>query len=106
MAESVNPSLSIARALGPYLDPYRAYPTPLPDDIGQWHCYTRDGGHSIVVVLARDYRDEGDLTGSLVPAPVKSVLRAGYELRRGYVVVDLPYDPDLGLVTPAEEDEF
>lgn len=102
-----DPQTAIARALGGLLVPGRRYPRPLPPELERWYCYTADGGHSIAVVLAQHYReDAADLTDQLVPAPVRSVLRAGYTIRRGYVVCDLPYDPDLGLTTPPEDDEY
>lgn len=102
----MTPQETIAHILADFVVPGKSYPTPLPGDIAPWYCYTRDGGHSIVVILVGNYRDKGDLLDVLVPAPVKSVFRAGYELRRGYVVTDLPYDPNLGLQTPEEEDEI
>jgi hypothetical protein len=87
----------------------KSYPSPLPPELETWYAYTLDGGHSIVCLLEthageafashaeRDY---------LVPAPVRAVLRAGYRVSRGYVVVDLPYDDKLGLMTEPEDDEY
>ncbi|MEU5242385.1 hypothetical protein ACH4UR_37420 [Streptomyces lydicus] len=106
-----DPREVIARSLGSMTVPGRTYPRPLPPEIAPWHCYIPDGGHSILVAL-----DTGDLgeapstnaleEGSLVPAPVKSVERAGWRMVEGYVVCKLPYDPELGLVTPPEDDEY
>ena len=101
----MEPKQVVQRVLAGWLVPGKRYPRPLPVEIAPWHCYTADGGHSIVVVLRRDFRPGADLTDSLVPAPVKSVLR-GYAIEDGYVVCDLPYDPDLGLRTPPEDDEY
>lgn len=90
--------------------PGRTYPRPLPEEIAPWHCYTLDGGHSILVVL--DLGDLGDkpsreqLETNLCPAPVKAVERAGWRVVDGYVVAKLPYDPQLGLVTDPDDDEY
>ncbi|MDQ4104910.1 MAG: hypothetical protein M3186_14795, partial [Actinomycetota bacterium] len=64
-----------------------------------WHCYIPDSGHSIVIVTAQDQHT--------VAAPVKAVLRAGWTITpEGYVLCDLPYDPELGLITEPDDDEF
>lgn len=85
--------------------PNKTYYKPLPLELQEWYGYCSDGGHSIVCCLKQDYKPEGDLTGCLLPAPVKSVLKS-YEVLRGYVVVDLPYSSTLGLLTPEEDDEY
>ncbi|MFJ8966710.1 hypothetical protein ACIRG5_45675 [Lentzea sp. NPDC102401] len=52
-------------------------------------------------------KPSADISQHTVPAPVKSVLRAGWTVREdGYVVTALPYDPQLGLVTEPGDDEF
>lgn len=84
----------------------RPYPGELPADIAPWHCYLPDGGHSLLVALASFYDAGVDPGAFLVPAPVKAVLRVGYVWRDGYPVADLPYDPDLGLMTDEDDDEF
>lgn len=97
----------VQRVLRGYLVAGASYPAPLPAELALWYCYTRDGGHSIVVVLTSQVQPGEDVEGSLVPAPVKAVLRVGYEARSdGYVWCDLPYDPDLGLVTDPGDDEY
>lgn len=47
-----------------------------------------------------------DAWGYAVPAPVKTVLRAGWFMRDGLPWVSLPYDENLGLLTPDEETEY
>lgn len=85
------------------------YHTKLPPELEAHYLYTPDGGHSIECLLA-EQSAEAFATHSvkehLVPCPVKAVLRAGYHVVRGQVVVDLPYDPDLGLLTEEEDEEY
>ena len=100
---AADPRAAIERAIGPYLVRGRRYHSPLPPELHRWYAYTVDGGHSIVCRLRGHMTD--DPFSDLIPVPVQSVLR-GYTVEGGYVVVDLPYDPDLGLITPEEDDEF
>ncbi|KIF00911.1 hypothetical protein PL81_38475 [Streptomyces sp. RSD-27] len=110
MNNGLDPREVIARSLGHMAVTGRRYGRELHADIAPWHCYTLDGGHSILVVL--DLGDIGEnptrkeLEDRLCPAPVKSVERAGWRMLDGYVVSVLPYDPDLGLMTPEEDDEY
>lgn len=67
--------------------------------------YPADSGHSILCVLKKEFRPGADLTNSLLPVPVKAVLRK-YSIDNGYVVVDLPYDSNFGLEINTEDDEF
>lgn len=98
-------SEKIRLVLGEFYGGERPYHSPLPPDLAAWHCYATDAGHSILILFSADYRGRGDLTESLCPAPVKAVLRVGYQILRGYVVCDLPYSPDVGLQTDPAEDE-
>lgn len=91
----------IARVLAGSLVPGRSYHTPLPDEVALWYCYISGEGHSILVTLAADGHPVED---NLVPAPVKAVLRAGWQIIDGYVVTDLPYDWG-GLVTDPSDIE-
>lgn len=105
---TVNPRDVIA-SLGHMVD--RPYGRALPDELARWHCYTLDGGHSIVVVLddgtVGDEPSAQKLRDHLVPAPVKAVERAGWRVMdSGFVVCKLPYDPELGLVTEPGDDEY
>lgn len=110
------PQQLIRRALGDegFLVHGKQYPRPLPAEVEPWYCYTTDGGHCLFVVVtslaeeaSRQPVGAADLAfEAMVPAPVKAVLRAGYEVRDGRIWCDLPYDPDLGLVTDRDDDEF
>ncbi len=83
------------------------YSKPLPVDLHIWYCYTSDSGHSIMCAIKSLYTPGGDdIENFLVPVSVKSVLRAGYSEQDGFIVVDLPYDSQVGLMTPEEEYEF
>jgi hypothetical protein len=85
------------------------YHTKLPPELEAFYTYTPDGGHSIECLLAEQSAEAfttHSVRDHLVPCPVKAVLRVGYRVQRGYVVVDLPYDPDLGLLTEPEDDEY
>lgn len=73
------------------------YHTPLPDDLAKWYCYTIDGAHSILSILKIHYTDEMVFTDFLIPCPVKAVLKKGYEIKNGFVIVDLPYSREIGL---------
>lgn len=103
------PQKSIQEALGGYLVGGKSYPRPLPQSLQSWYCYTGDGGHCIVCVLTchyQQYQKHDDFTDYLIPVPVKTVLRQGYQEINGYIVVDLPYDQDTGLVFPDGDDEW
>lgn len=90
---------------GEFWVPNKAYHSPLSESLAPWYGYCSDGGHCIICCLAQDYEESGDLTECLIPVPVKTVLKS-YEVKRGLIVVDLPYSPQLGLVTPATDDEY
>ena len=96
---------SIIAQLGLPLDRTKSYPEPLPPELAQWYCYPIDAGHSIVCILKQHYHPTTDLIGHLIPVPVKSVKR-GYAIQREYIVVDLPYDSELGLQVPPEDEEY
>jgi hypothetical protein len=82
------------------------YHSPLPSELEQAYCYTVDGGHSIIVVLEKEYREGQRVEDNLVPAPVRTVLRHGYKIKDGYVWCNIPYSKELGLLTAEEDDEF
>ncbi|MGW0844203.1 hypothetical protein ACWD26_29510 [Streptomyces sp. NPDC002787] len=107
---TVDPQAVIFKSLGAYLKPGKSYHSPLPADLTPWYCYTVDGGHSIVVALDTGGFGEApsrqQLEESLCPAPVKSVLRADVRWHDGFPICKLPYDPNLGLVTPEEDHEY
>lgn len=108
----------------PVLD--RPYPGELPADLAPWHVYLADAGHSVLVVRHEDVSDpfgrvlyqadppvlDSDVDGLLLPVPVRTALRLRYEMHpagsRGLVpvVAGLDYSRDVGLVVPAEDEEF
>ena len=96
---------TIDRVLRGFNNKKKKYSLPLPPPLGRWYCYPPDSGHSIMCVLEQHFEKGMDNTGNLVPVPVKSVLR-GYRIEDQYVVVDLPYDQQLGLIAPSEDDEY
>ncbi|MFB6700272.1 hypothetical protein [Streptomyces rubiginosohelvolus] len=109
----VSPQTIVRRILsGMVLE--RPYPGELPAELAPWHCYVKDGGHCILVVL--EPTGEGarvsaggpaPITDARVPVPVKAVLRAGWRIGEdGYVYAGVRYDPALGVVTDPEDDEF
>lgn len=85
--------------------PNKHYPRPLPEELNNWYAYCSDAGHSIVCCLKTDYQPDVDLTQYLLPVSVRTVMKS-YEVMGGYIVVDLPYSPKLGLVTPEEDIEY
>ena len=84
----------------------KAYPKPLPAELQPWYVYTADGGHSIVVVLTPASTPIENVLDLLVPAPVKTVLRVGYQVIEGLIYANLPYDSTLGLLTEPDDDEY
>lgn len=100
-----DPRHVITTTLDGYLVPARTYPQPLPPDLAPWYCYTSDGGHSIVVVPAA-LADPEPAADRTVPIPVRTVQRLGWETRDGWLIVNIPYDPNLGIVVPPTDDEF
>jgi len=96
-------------ALGRYVAaiiPGKSYPEPLPPDLAPWYVYTQDGGHQIAIALASFYRPGASPADFVVPAPVRAVLRQGWTVRDGWVVCDLPYDTDMGLITDPGGNEY
>lgn len=102
----MNQQQIIERMLAPYLVRGKTYPHPLPEALQAWYCYTSDGGHSLLCAVKSLYVPGGDPKGFLVPVPVKSVLRVGHTEQEGYIVVDIPYNSLIGLLTPGEDDEY
>lgn len=101
----MNKKQIIERNLSGMLDKSKAYHSALSPTLQDWYCYTLDGGHSILCVLAKDYKSDADLSDYLLPVPVRSVLR-GFEIKDEYVVVDLPYSSETGLESIFDDEEF
>lgn len=102
----MNQQQIIEQMLAPSLVRGKTYLSPLPDALRAWYCYTSDGGHSLLCAVKSLYTPGGDPNDFLVPMPVKSVLRAGHTEQEGYIVVDIPYNSLIGLITPREDDEY
>jgi hypothetical protein len=100
------PSLICRAGLERYIVPGRRYHSALPPELEAAYCYTVDGGHSVIVVLENEYVEGSPVEGWLVPAPVRAVLRAGYQVRDGLVWCRLPYSSEVGLLTESEDDEY
>lgn len=85
-----------------------SYPSEIPEDINSHHVYLLDAGHSILCVLTMHLREamKGDLNNYEVPVPVKYVLEKGYLINGDYIIVNVPYDPALGLDVPDEYYEY
>lgn len=116
----------IRKILDTYYQEPPPYPRELPEELKPWHCYPQGAGHSILCVRFETVSDEhgcvgynahpiipdADIEMALIPVPVKTVLRHGYEMiaagNLGTVAMvrGLTYDPAIGLVTPQEDDEF
>ncbi|WP_130855687.1 hypothetical protein [Olivibacter jilunii] len=89
-----------------YLVRGKQYHSPIPEELRPWYCYTTDGGHSILALIESHFDPENEeLLDEMCPCPVKSVLRK-YRIFKGYPVVPLEYNDDIGLVTDTEDDEF
>jgi hypothetical protein len=95
--------------LTPYLVEGVQYHSPLPPRVAEWHYYSAEVGHSVLCLLKAEYAPglrTLEYIGWLVQIPVKSVLR-GYEIQGGFVVVDVPYDYNTGvLLVPHYDLEF
>lgn len=84
-----------------------AYPRPLSPELAKWYSYTADGGHCIYAAIKSHYRPGEDPKFFMVPVPVRAVERVGYTITtEGYVLVDVMYRTDIGLVVHADDDEY
>jgi hypothetical protein len=95
----------IAKQIGASNDPSRRYLKPLSPAVARWYCYTKDLGHSVLCLLERDVASGHLDDEHLVPVPVRTVMR-GHKVKNGYVVVNLTYDPHIGLQFPDGDEEF
>ncbi|WP_405763849.1 hypothetical protein OG539_43465 [Actinacidiphila glaucinigra] len=93
----------------------RPYPRPLPKEVADRHVYLRDRGHSVAVKvppfgapqMVPSTGHEIPVLSHFVFAPVKSVLRAGWQLKDdGFLYSQLRYEPNAGLLTDPDDDEF
>ncbi|MCZ4508179.1 hypothetical protein O3Q52_08175 [Streptomyces sp. ActVer] len=92
----------------------RPYPGYLPARLAPWHVYVPGLGHRLIVEIpslepgqtAVPTLGAGRRVGNLAFAPVRAVLRQGWQFHNGYVQSPLHYDPELGLLTDPDDDEF
>ena len=87
----------------------RPYPGMLPDELKPYHAYISDSGHSLMCIPAKVEKDAFDSSepwGYELPLPVKYVLEKGYEKRDDYLIVDVPYDENIGAVVYDRYYEF
>ncbi len=83
----------------------KKYPAPLPAELADWHCYTSDGGHSILVLIEGEFDEEKPVWQELCPAPVKAVLR-DYRAVGEFIAAKLKYDSEIGLISDWQDEEF
>lgn len=94
--------------------PGKRYPTPLPPALEANYCYTVDGGHSILVVLANEYRAGKPVADYLTPAAIRTVLHRGYTVKEGpldgevhpFVWCRIPYSSEIGLLEEDDDIEY
>jgi len=48
----------------------KKYHSPLSFELEDAYCYTKDGGHSIIVVIESEHKEGEPVEKFLVPAPV------------------------------------
>ncbi len=74
------------------------YPGVLPEELRPYHYYLLDCGHCIMCVLEMHLeKAKGDMDNYELGVPVEYVLEKGYRFVNGYVVVDAPYNNEIGL---------
>jgi hypothetical protein len=104
----VNASEVIAAQAGIVYKPGARYHRELPAELARWYAYPMDAGHSVFAApatLIPDGARDGDLSPYLLPLPVLTVERRGWEENaRGFLVVDVPYDPVLGVVVEGDDE--
>lgn len=99
----------INKVLGKFNDSAKNYPTALPPELSKWLCYLRENGHSILCLHERNkvqaFEDESAIEDFMLPIPVKTVLRK-YAVKDNFVIVDVEYSNEIGLIIPDEDKEF
>ena len=99
----------INKVLGKFNDSAKNYPTALPPELSKWLSYLRENGHSILCLHERNkvqaFEDESAIEDFMLPIPVKTVLRK-YAVKDNFVIVDVEYSNEVGLIIPDEDKEF
>jgi hypothetical protein len=86
----------------------QTYPGVIPAELAPFYVYVPGQGHCINIVpsLLEKEAAEGDPTGFLHPAPVKTVLRCGIRWVQGHPVAPIPFIPGHGLAVPPDDVEL
>lgn len=85
-----------------------SYPGQLPDELKPYHYYIADQGHCVMCVLECHLREARILNWDdyELPVPVKYILEKGYHKQGDYIIVNVPYDPNIGMVVDEKYYEF
>ena len=81
----------------------------LPEELKEYCYWIADSGYCIMAipeVLLKEHFGSFDLWEYECPVPVKYVLEKGYKFFERYVVVQIEYSDEIGLVVPEEYDEY
>ncbi|MEV4974980.1 hypothetical protein [Streptomyces scopuliridis] len=92
----------------------RPYPGYLPAQLAPWHVYVPGLGHRLIVEIpslepgqtAVPTLGASRRVGNLAFAPVRTVLRQGWQFHNGYMQSLLRYEPEFGLLTEPGDEEF
>jgi hypothetical protein len=80
----------------------KAYAGAIPEELQKFHYYIADQGHCIVCVLQchLDEARENGMDDYEIPVPLKYVLEKGYEVEKGYVILNALYNSVFGVEIP------
>lgn len=81
----------------------------LPEDLREYCYHLSDSGYVIMAVVKSLIDDMGDRWEPWeleVGIPVRYVLEKGWEKYEDYIIVDAPYDHNLGLVVDEKYSEY
>jgi len=92
-----------------YIDFSKSYPE-LPEKLRPFYCYfVIDHGHSLMAmpkIFLSKAMETGNYCDYEIPVPVKYVINKEYEVGKGYLSVDIPYDSEYGADIDEEYMEF
>ena len=81
----------------------------LPSELDEFSYWVADCGYCVMAIpecLLSTALDAGDLYNYEVPFPVKYVMKKGYRMYNGHLIVEGKYDKNFGLVIPEEYYSF
>ncbi|MET3209790.1 UNVERIFIED_CONTAM: hypothetical protein ABIC26_002737 [Paenibacillus sp. PvR008] len=88
------------QAIKHMVDKSKTYPK-LPSELQPFYVYVSDNGHSLMgianSVLSAVFAKDAELWESESAIPVKYVLEHDYQIKDGYLFVDVPYDLTFGV---------